>query len=209
MLSYCHDHKIAVYTYGGGTSVVGGFEPRQDTMTCQSYKGVICCDIQRMNRILSVDTSSQTVTVEAGVTGPMLENYLKQNYSQYTLRHYPQSFEYASYGGMVVTRSGGHFATGRTRIDHFLQSATMITPKYCDSNSKNNDDRILRTPSIPSSGSGVDLNKAIICGSEGIFGIVSTVTLKLLRKPKYKHNLRCEFMSFEKAAMAVREIVQR
>mmetsp|Transcript_40426 Transcript_40426/g.64820 ORF Transcript_40426/g.64820 Transcript_40426/m.64820 type:complete len:588 (-) Transcript_40426:58-1821(-) len=197
LLQYCDHHKIAVVTYGGGTSVVGGTETNLYPRT--HYKGVISLDLTRMDKVLSVNQEDQTITVQPGLRGMQLEEYLKANYPHLTLRHFPQSYEFASIGGMMVTRSGGHFAVGRTRIDHFLQCAKLITPSK----------GILETPQIPSSGSGLEMN-AIIKGSEGIFGVVTDITLKLLRRPKYKRNVKIEFqgMSFLDAAQYLREFVQ-
>eukprot|EP01084_Bolivina_argentea_P269859 458748_1 len=196
ILNYCTNNNIAVVTYGGGTSVVGGVE----TNLYFAYNGVISIDLTTMNKIIIVNEMDQTITVQPGLTCMNLENYLKINHPQYTLRHFPQSFEFASIGGVIVTRSGGHFAVGKTRIDHFLQSAKLITPTK----------GIISTPNIPSSGSGLEVNGCIIKGNEGIFGIVTDITLKLLRKPKYKRNVKIEFngMTFIEAAQYIREFVQ-
>ncbi|ETO26165.1 FAD linked oxidase domain protein [Reticulomyxa filosa] len=196
LLRYCEKNKVAMYTYGGGTSVVGGV----DSSFCKRfYKGVIMCSLERLNRILCVDEESQCVTVEANVTGPQLNQELKTKYhGRWTFRHYPQSYEFASIGGMVSTRNGGHYATQMTRIDHFVQSATLITPRLGK----------IETPKIPSSGSGLDMNRALICGSEGAFGVVTKVTLKLMKTPKFSQTVRIEFKEENNAVNCVREIVQ-
>ena len=196
ILQYCDRHNIACVTYGGGTSVVGGIE----TNLYLAYQGVISIDLTMMNKIIEFNAMDQTITVQPGISGMNLENYLKLNHPEYTLRHFPQSFEFASIGGMIVTRSGGHFAVGRTRIDFFLQCAKLITPNK----------GIIQTPKIPSSGSGLEVNGCIIKGNEGIFGIVTDITLKLLKKPKYKRNIKIEFngMSFIDAANYIREFIQ-
>eukprot|EP01083_Nonionella_stella_P168586 569537_1 len=196
LLEYCVDHHIAAVTYGGGTSVVGGIE----TNAYASYNGVLSIDLTKMKKIIEFNEMDQTITVQPGLTAMKLEEYLKINHPQYTLRHFPQSFEFASIGGMIATRSGGHFAVGRTRLNHFLQSATLITPNK----------GIITTPKIPCSGSGLDINGAIINGNEGIFGIITDITLKLLRKPQYKRNIKVEFdaMPFMQAVQYIREWVQ-
>ena len=195
LMKYCTDNNIALMTYGGGTSVVSGFEFK----LTDYYKGIICCDISKMNNILDFDEISQTITVEGGLTGYELEKYLKEYYPKYTLRHYPQSFEFASIAGMVVTKSAGHFSIGKTRINDFVQSSTIITPQYGEIN----------TPEIPSSGSALS-PRIIIDGSEGIFGVLTKVKLKLLRKPKYKHSIVVEFenMEYLDASKYIRDMVQ-
>ena len=58
--------------------------------------------------------------------GPELEAQLKPH--GYTLRHYPQSFEFSTLGGWIVTRAGGHYATLMTHIDDLVESTRMVTP---------------------------------------------------------------------------------
>ncbi len=72
---------------------------------------------------------------------------------------------------MIVTRSGGHYATGSTRIDDFVQTCTMVAPTG----------DVVETAAIPRSGSGVDINRAVMCGGEGAFGVVTSAVLKLVR----------------------------
>ena len=106
VLQFCSNNNIAVYLYGGGTSVVGGIEGN----LYPSYKGVLSLDLGQMKKVLDFNEMDQTITVQPGITAMNLENYLKINHPDYTLRHFPQSFEFASIGGMIATRSGGHFA---------------------------------------------------------------------------------------------------
>ena len=79
-----------------------------------------------MNKIISIDEESHMITVEAGLKAIDLESYLKKhNGSKLTLRHFPQSYEFTQIGAMVVTKSGGHFATINTRINHFVVNARL------------------------------------------------------------------------------------
>ncbi|GAA3457826.1 hypothetical protein GCM10018962_96600 [Dactylosporangium matsuzakiense] len=59
--------------------------------------------------------------------GPALEAALEPH--DLTLRHFPQSFEFSTVGGWLATRSGGHFATGPTRIDSFVEALRVVTPR--------------------------------------------------------------------------------
>ena len=77
--------------------------------------------------MLEVDPVSRAARIEAGATGPRLEEQLKEH--GLTLRHYPQSFEYATLGGWIATRAGGHFATVYTHIDDFVESVRAVTPR--------------------------------------------------------------------------------
>ena len=105
VLNYCADEGAAAIPFGGGTSVVGGVEPRMR----EEYPGVVTIDLTRMDRVLEVDAISKAARIQAGATGPRLEEQLREH--GLTLRHFPQSFEYSTLGGWIATRAGGHFAT--------------------------------------------------------------------------------------------------
>jgi alkyldihydroxyacetonephosphate synthase len=70
-----------------------------------------------------VDPVSRAASIEAGTFGPSLENQLRPH--GFTLRHFPQSFEYSTLGGWIATRSGGHSPV-------FIPTST-ISSKACAS----------------------------------------------------------------------------
>ena len=84
-------------------------------------------DLRRLDRVLEVDAVSQAARIQAGATGPRLEEQLREH--GLTLRHFPQSFEYSTLGGWIATRAGGHFATLYTHIDDLVESVRAITPR--------------------------------------------------------------------------------
>ena len=69
---------------------------------------------------------SRSARIQAGATGPGLEAQLAEH--GLTLRHFPQSFEYATLGGWLATRAAGHFATVLTHIEDMSESIRAITP---------------------------------------------------------------------------------
>ena len=77
--------------------------------------------------MLEVDPVSRAARIQAGATGPRLEEQLSEH--GLTLRHFPQSFEYSTLGGWIATRAGGHFATLHTHIDDLVESVRAITPR--------------------------------------------------------------------------------
>src|SRR5829696_1623385 len=105
VLTWCEEAGAAAIPYGGGTSVVGGVEPPVD-------RPAVTIDLGAMDRVLDVDRSSRAARIQAGATGPVLEEQLREH--GLTLRHFPQSFEYSTLGGWIATRAGGHFATLET-----------------------------------------------------------------------------------------------
>ena len=121
VLSWAEAEGAAVIPFGGGTSVVGGVEARL------GERPVVTMDLRRLDRVLEVDPASLAARIQAGATGPRLEEQLREH--GLTLRHFPQSFEYATLGGWIATRAGGHFATLETHIDDLVESVRAITPR--------------------------------------------------------------------------------
>ncbi len=117
LLDWAAAERVAIVPFGGGSSVVGGVEPDVG----DSYRAAVSLDLARLGRVLDVDEVSRAARVQAGTRGPSLERQLAAH--GLTFRHYPQSFEHSTVGGWIATRSGGHFATGRTHVDDFVAGA--------------------------------------------------------------------------------------
>ncbi|MBL8951584.1 MAG: FAD-dependent oxidoreductase, partial [Myxococcaceae bacterium] len=105
----------SVTPFGGGSSVVAGVEARLGP----GHRAALSLDLARLDRVLEVDDVSRAARIQAGVFGPALEEQLQAR--GFTLRHFPQSFEFSTLGGWVATRAGGHFATLYTHIDELVQ----------------------------------------------------------------------------------------
>ncbi len=187
-LSWCEAEGAAVIPFGGGTSVVGGVEPRLGD------RAAVALDLRRLDRVLEVDTESMAARIQAGATGPRLEEQLREQ--GLTLRHFPQSFEYATLGGWIATRAGGHFATLYTHIDDLVESVRAITPRG-----------LWESRRLPGSGAGPSPDRALI-GSEGILGVIGEAWLRVRPRPEFKVSCGVEFDDFLAAAGAVREISQ-
>lgn len=190
LMAFCRREQVALIPYGGGSSVVGGVEPTDS----EQYRGVITADLCHLDQILQVDPLSRSARVQAGIYGPALEAGLKPH--GFTLRHYPQSFEFSTVGGWIATRSGGHFATLYTHIDEFVQSLRMVTPQG-----------IVETRRLPASGAGPDSNRLLL-GSEGVLGIITEAWLRLQRIPTERASATVQFGDETAAFAAVRQISQ-
>ena len=105
-----------------GRASSAGVEPRVG----DAYAGAVTIDLRRLDRVLEVDDVSRAARIQAGATGPALEDQLREQ--GLTLRHFPQSFEFSTLGGWIATRAGGHFATLYTHIDDLVESVRAITP---------------------------------------------------------------------------------
>src|SRR5918998_1728712 len=188
LLGWCADVGAAAIPFGGGTSVVGGVEPRVP------HEAVVTIDLKRMNRVLDVDPVSRAARIQAGATGPELEEQLKRH--GMTLRHYPQSFELSTLGGWIATRAGGHYATLHTHIDDFVESARAITPSGAWESRR-----------LPGSGAGPSPDRMLI-GSEGILGVITEAWVRVQEPPAFKESAAVLFEGFEPGAEAVRALAQ-
>jgi alkyldihydroxyacetonephosphate synthase len=188
VLSWAEAEGAAVIPFGGGTSVVGGVEPRV------GERPVVSLDLRRLDRVLEVDPASLAARIQAGATGPLLEDQLREH--GLTLRHFPQSFEYSTLGGWVATRAGGHFATLETHIDDLVESVRAITPRGTWESRR-----------LPGSGAGPSPDRMLI-GSEGILGVIAEAWVRVRPRPQYKTSVGVRFDDFLEAAGAVREIAQ-
>ena len=176
-----------VIAYGGGTSVAGGVEPG-------GAGDVVTIDTTRLDRVLEVDTESLAARIQAGASGPGLESQLGEY--GLTLRHFPQSFQFQTLGGAIATRASGHFATGPTHIDEFVESVRALTPAGWWESRR-----------LPSSGAGPSPDRLLL-GSEGTLGIISEAWVRVLRRPVHRASAVVLFASFAAGAAAARALVQ-
>jgi alkyldihydroxyacetonephosphate synthase len=187
VLGWCDEAGAAAIPFGGGTSVVGGVEPPPD-------RAAVSIDLSALDRVLEVDTTSRAARIQAGVFGPALEQQLGEH--GYTLRHFPQSFEYSTLGGWIATRAGGHFATLYTHIDDLVESVRAVTPRG-----------LWESRRLPGSGAGPSPDRLLI-GSEGILGVITEAWMRLQDAPRFRESAGVTFDSFESGAEAVRALSQ-
>ena len=163
VLTVARTHRVAVVPVGGGTSVVGGL--RTDIPR-------IALALDRLGRLLHLDEVSGIATVGPAVTGPVLEALLQAR--GFTLGHLPQSWERASIGGYAATRSAGQASTGYGRSDDMVESLLVATPEGT-----------LTLGRAPSTAAGPDL-LGMLLGSEGAFGVITRVALRVRRLPEHR-----------------------
>ena len=191
-LDWCSDARVACVPFGGGTSVVGGVEVAADRRG--GFTGVVSLDLGRLDTLHEVDTASLAVRAGAGFLGPDLERALAEH--GLTLRHYPQSFEHSTLGGWIATRAGGHFATGPTHIDDFVEAITAVTPRG-----------VVSTRRLPASGAGPAPERLWI-GSEGALGVITEAWMRVQRRPRFRASASVKFKRTIDGAMAARALAQ-
>jgi alkyldihydroxyacetonephosphate synthase len=195
VVCYCHEYHIPVYVSGGGSSVTRGKE---------AVKGGVSLDMSvHLNKLLAFNEANQTVTVQAGIWGPELERTLNNAprtlgaLRRYTCGHFPQSFDHSSVGGWVVTRGAGQNSTYYGKIEDMVIAQEYVTPIG-----------LFKTPEYPRSATGPDFDQMMI-GSEGTFGILINVTLKVCRyAPENSRRFSYLFKNWEDACNVYREIMQ-
>lgn len=189
VLSYCSRHGIAVVPFGGGTSVVGGLDPIRGAFTA-----VISLDLRRLDRLLALDEISGEAELGAGVTGPQAERLLGER--GFSLGHFPQSFQFASIGGFAATRSSGQNSAGYGRFDDMVTGLRVVTPAG-----------LLELGRAPASAAGPDLRQLML-GSEGVFGVITAVRLRVHPVPAATRYEAWSFPDFAAGATALRAVTQ-
>jgi len=190
ILDWAQSHDVAVIPYGGGSSVCGGVE----AAVGPGYAAAISLDLERLNRVLEVDPVSRAARIQAGALGPELEAQLKPH--GLTLRHFPQSFEFSTLGGWIVTRSGGHYATQQTHIDDFVEATRLVTPAG-----------VMETRRLPGSGAGPAPDRLVI-GSEGTLGVLTEAWVRLQVVPRFRASASIQFSDYFAAVACVRSLAQ-
>ena len=188
VLSWAEAEGAAVVPFGGGTSVCGGVEPRV------GERPSVSLDLRRLDRVLEVDATSLAARIQAGATGPGLEDQLGEH--GLTLRHFPQSFEYSTLGGWVATRAGGHFATLETHIDDLVESVRAITPRGT-----------WERGGLRACGAGPSRD-GVLMGWVGILGVIAEAWVRVRPRPQFKSSTSVAFDDFGVAAGAVRALAQ-
>lgn len=188
LVAEANRRDMVLIPYGGGTSVVGHLDvPETDAP-------VVSVDMGRMNKLLDLDAESGLARFGAGVAGPDLEAQLRAH--GHMLGHFPQSFEYSTLGGWVVTRSSGQQSLRYGRIEQLFAGGEMVTPAG-----------ELSLPTMPASSAGPDLSHWVL-GSEGRLGILAEAVVRVRPVPERERFHAVFFPSWEQGREAVRDMVQ-
>ena len=188
LLDLAHTQRWVVIPFAGGTSVSGHLD-------CPAgERPVLSLHLGRLNRLLHLDKTSQLATFGAGTPGPLVESQLRAQ--GYTLGHFPQSFEYSTVGGWVVTRSSGQQSLRYGRIEQLFAGGRMETPVGT-----------LTLPTLPAASAGPDLRE-IVLGSEGRLGVLTEATVRVSPLPGHESFHALFLPGWDAAEAAVRALVQ-
>lgn len=182
LLDFARETRASVIPYGGGTSVAGH-------VNVHGAGPTLTVSLVRMRALLDLDPRSRLATFGAGVAGPDLEAQLRAR--GFTLGHFPQSFEYSTLGGWIVTRSSGQQSLRYGRIESLFAGGRIETPSGT-----------LRIPTFPASAAGIDVRELVL-GSEGRAGIVTEATVRVSELPARETFAGIFFPSWESARECV------
>ncbi|CAH0251374.1 putative FAD-linked oxidoreductase Rv2280 [Microbacterium sp. Bi98] len=189
VLRACVDRRIAVIPFGGGTSVVGALDPERGT-----HRAVVSLDLRRLSGLIHFDEASGEAILAAGTTGPDAEALLAAR--GFELGHYPQSFRYATIGGFAAARSSGQNSAGHGRFDSMVTGLRVATPT--------GDIELGRSPG---SSAGPDLVRVFL-GSEGIFGVITEVRVRVHPVPRDRLFEAWTFADFTQGVEGLRRVTQ-
>ncbi|MEV8171033.1 FAD-binding oxidoreductase [Microbacterium sp. NPDC077486] len=189
-LAVAGERGLAVIPFGGGTSVVGALDPEPGP-----HRAVLSLDLRRLSGLLHLDTLSGEATLAAGTTGPDAEAQLSAHGLE--LGHFPQSFRYATIGGFAAARSSGQNSAGNGRFETMVTGIRVATPTGD-----------LDLGRAPGSAAGPDLLRLFL-GSEGIFGVITEVRVRVHPVPTVRIFESWTFPDFAGGADALRRVVQQ
>jgi glycolate oxidase len=181
----CHEHRVPFVARGAGTGLSGGAVP---------CPGGIVISLARMKRILEIDLESGRIVVEPGVTNLDVSKAVVPHGFYYAPD--PSSQQVCTIGGNVAENSGGaHCLKHGFTVNH-VTGLELVLP----------DGELVTLGGKGLDPPGPDLLGAFI-GSEGTLGIVTKITLRLMRNPEAVRVLLAGFDSTEQAGAAVSDVI--
>ena len=185
-LKYANENNIPVTTRGAGVGYVGG---------CVPVKGGILLSVRKMDRIIEVNTADGVAVVEPGVILDDLQESVRKRGWYYPPD--PASLKECSMGGTIATNAGGPRCVKYGVTRHYILGLEVVLPSG----------EVLETGGrCHKNKTGFDLIGMFV-GSEGLLGVVTKATLRLIPHPEARAMLTATFPEFETAAIAVQTIL--
>jgi glycolate oxidase len=185
ILKYCNERNIRVVPRGSGTSLSGGALPLEDA---------VLLVMSRFNRILDVDFANRVVVAQPGVTNLGITHAVEQEGFYYAPD--PSSQIACSIGGNVAENSGGVHCLKYGLTANNVLGIEMVLM----------DGEVVRLGGRHLDAEGYDL-LGVMTGSEGLLGVVTEVTVRILRKPETARAVLIGFPSSEEAGQCVADII--
>ena len=176
-----------VIPFGGGSSISGSLES-----VAGETRPVISVDLERLDRVLEIDSGSRLARVQAGVFGPRLEEQLGA--LGYTFGHFPDSFTHSTLGGWIATRSSGMQSDRYGDIADMVKGLRVVTPSG-----------LLVTRPVPAASTGPSVRQMVL-GSEGRLGIITEATVQIRRIPERRVIVGYLFPTFADGVAAMQDL---
>ncbi len=185
ILKYCHENGVKVVPRGAGTSLSGGALPLADAITL---------GLGKFNRILEIDFENRCVVAQSGVTNLAITDAVRDRGFYYAPD--PSSQIACTIGGNVAENSGGvHCLKYGLTTNNVLGLEMVLT-----------NGEVIRLGGKHLDAGGYDL-LGVITGSEGLLGVITEVTVRILRKPECARALLLGFPTNESAGACVAAII--
>ena len=185
VLAFCHAERIKVVPRGAGTSLSGGALPLED--------GVLL-GMAKFNRMREIDFANRVAVVEPGVTNLAVTQAVEQAGFYYAPD--PSSQIACTIGGNVAENSGGVHCLKYGMTTNNLLGCELVLMTG----------EIVRIGGKHLDAGGYDL-LGVITGSEGLLGVVTEITVRILKKPEYARAVLVGFCSSEDAGECVSKII--
>jgi len=185
ILKFCYQENIKVVPRGAGTGLSGGALPLQDA---------ILISLTKFNKILEIDFANKCVVAQPGVTNLSITHAVQHKGFYYAPD--PSSQLACSIGGNVAENSGGvHSLKYGTTTNNILGVEIVLM-----------DGTICRLGGKSLDQEGYDM-LGLICGSEGLLGVITEVTVKILKKPQSVRAALIGFPTIEDGGNCVSDII--
>ena len=158
------DADAVVIPFGGGSNISGSLEP-----PASESRTIVSLDAGQLDRVLAIDETARLARVQAGVSGPRLEEQL--NARGWTLGHFPDSFSYSTLGGWIATRSSGMQSDKYGDVADLTRAVRVVMPGG-----------VLATRPVPATSTGPSVREMVL-GSEGRLGVITEATIHVHRLP--------------------------
>jgi len=185
ILKLCNEHKVPVVPFGTGTSLEGN--------VVGNDKG-ITISLEKMNKILTVNTQDFDCRVQACVTREQLNDYLREDGVFFPI----DPGANAAIGGMASTSASGTMAVKYGTMKTVITGLTVVLP---NGEIMNTGGRTKKTSA------GYNLTNLFV-GSEGTLGIITEIQLRLSPIPESIMSAVCHFSTLEDAVKTAQEVIQ-
>ena len=185
ILRYCHDNNVKIVPRGAGTGLSGGALPLADAITL---------GLSKFKKILDIDYQNRCIVTQPGVTNLALTQAVEHAGFYYAPD--PSSQIACSIGGNVAENSGGVHC-----LKYGLTTNNILGVEMVLMNGE-----IIRLGGKHLDSGGLDL-MGVVTGSEGLLGVITEVTVRILRKPETAKALLIGFPSMVDAGNCVADVI--